>query len=101
MCDAGEDRRWMLVMLSGLQQPDDRSSQSVGSSSYSADSREREGVLWSLVQTGAGKMVRGQAGNTGVTQDDISGDPSLTLGHCCHQGFYMRLKYLGDECQCG
>ena len=77
MCDAGEDRRWLLVMLSGLQQPDDRSSQSVGSSSYSADLRESESVLWSLVQTGAGKMVRGQTGNTGVTHDVISVDPSL------------------------
>ena len=41
MVRCSEDRRWLLVMLSGLQQPDDRSSQSVGSSSYSADSGYR------------------------------------------------------------
>ena len=89
-----EDRRWLLVMLSGLQQPDDRSSQSVGSSSYSADSGYTggESVLWWLVQTGADKMVRGQ--------------PGADRQHCCDpewgclwplvspdtwslQGFYM------------
>ena len=74
------DRRWLLVMLSGLQQPDDRSPQSVGSSSYSADSGGGERVPGRLVQPGAGKMVRGQTPAT-LDRGVISSYPLLTLGH--------------------
>ena len=84
-----EDRRWLLVMLSGLQQPDDRSSQSVGSSSYSADSGYTGGERVScgdacrlvLIKWSGGSQ--GQTGNTAVIRSEAASDPwyPLILGH--------------------
>ena len=81
MVRCSEDRRWLLVMLSGLQQPDDRSSQSVGSSSYSADSGYTGGERVScgdacrlvLLKWSGGSW--GQTGNTGVIRSEAASDP--------------------------
>ena len=84
------DRRWLLVMLSGLQQPDDRSPQSVGSSSYSADSGGGERVPGRLVRPVLVKWSGGrhQQHWTGVLS------PVIPCWHWVTGGFLHPSKYM-------